>query len=402
MKFFLHCDTIAPMEILIYRYGSICEPDIMEAFRQLGIDVVEETGQISRKDTSPAETVEAVSRLIKTHRFLFVFSVNFVPAVSETCCLLNVPYVCWTVDVPVMELFSPALENDTNRIFMFDRSQYEFFAPRNPGRIFHLPLATNVSRWNSVLAGARIPKADISFIGSLYNEKDPYSRIKNLPDYAKGYLDALMSSQSLIWGSYFLPGLIDDALLETLSPLVPDMHTPYCEGNKEAQRYLIANSFLGPHIAVNDRQRILSMLSGSFSLELYTLSDASGLPKASLHPKGAKTLTEMPLIFRGSRINMNITMRPIATGLSLRLFDVCGCGGFLMTNYQEELCELYEPGAEVEYYGSDEELMDKAAWYLEHDSEREKIARAGYERTAADHTYLKRISEMIRILNTAS
>ena len=85
--------------------------------------------------------------------------------------------------------------------------------------------------------------------------------------------------------------------------------------------------------------------------------------------------TEMPLVFHESRINLNITMRPIATGLSLRLFDVCGCGGFLLTNWQEELPELYEPGVEAEYFGSKEELLDKAGYYLEHDEERAEIAR---------------------------
>ncbi|MBR3105501.1 MAG: glycosyltransferase family 1 protein, partial [Lachnospiraceae bacterium] len=127
-------------------------------------------------------------------------------------------------------------------------------------------------------------------------------------------------------------------------------------------------------------------------------SDTSVLPKVHSH-EGVKTLTEMPLVFHESRINLNITMRPIATGLSLRLFDVCGCGGFLLTNWQEELPELYEPGVEAEYFGSKEELLDKAGYYLEHDEERAEIARRGYERTKAEHTYDRRIAEMIRIVN---
>ena len=122
------------------------------------------------------------------------------------------------------------------------------------------------------------------------------------------------------------------------------------------------------------------------------------MPRVNPHG-GVDSQREMPLVFAASSINMNITMRPIASGLSLRVYDICGCGGFLMTNWQEELPELYEPGAEAEYFTSEEELMDKAGYYLEHDAERKSIAAKGYERTKTEHTYDARIREMIRMVS---
>ena len=393
------------MEILFYRYGSICEPDVTACFTKMGLQVVEESTQVSKKNTTPEETVDAVSRLLDTHRFLFVFSINFFPAVSETCRIYNVPYVCWTVDVPVMELFSPALSNDCNRIFLFDRSQYEYFKPRNPERIFHLPLATNTERWDRVISNASAAErkrfaGTVSFIGSLYSEKNPYPKIKGIDDYTRGYLEGLMEAQMQLWGVNFTEQMLPDRILKSLEPLIPDLNSGWCKDDPAAKRYLIAHEFLGSQLAETERRRYLGLLSEHFSLELYTLSDASPLPKAHVHPEGAATLTEMPLVFHESRINLNITMRPIATGLSLRLFDVCGCGGFLLTNYQEELPELYEPGVEVETFSSPEEMLDKAAWYLEHEEERSAIARAAYERTKAEHTIEKRVAEMIRIINS--
>lgn len=38
------------MEILFHRYGSICEPDIIEAFRSLGVEVIEEDREIYEKN----------------------------------------------------------------------------------------------------------------------------------------------------------------------------------------------------------------------------------------------------------------------------------------------------------------------------------------------------------------
>ena len=391
------------MEILFYRYNSICEPDVIEAFEKLGLTVVQERTQMTEKGTTGAQLVDHVSRLVLAHRFLFVFSINFFPALSEVCEIVQIPYVCWTVDVPVLELFSPALKNKCNRIFMFDRSQYEYFKDRNPEGIFHLPLATNVERWDTVIGKAAVSDlkkyaSDISFVGSLYSEKNAYKKISGMSEYSKGYVQGLVEAQLQVYGVNFIESMLTDALMKELDPLVPDLHQPLCEGDVAAQKYLIAHSFIGSELAETERIRLMNALAEYYDVDLYTFSDTSVVPKVHSH-EGVKTLTEMPLVFHESRINLNITMRPIAVGLSLRLFDVCGCGGFLLTNWQEELPELYEPGVEAEYFGSKEELLDKAGYYLEHDEEWAEIARRGYERTKAEHTYDKRIAEMIRIVS---
>ncbi len=391
------------MEILFYRYNSICEPDVITAFEKLGITVVEEKTQMTKKDTTAAETVETVSRLLMEHRFLFVFSINFFPALSEVCEIAQVPYVCWTVDVPVLELFSPSLKNKCNRVFLFDRSQYETFYDQNPEGIFYLPLATAPERWDAVIGKAdntmrKRFASEISFVGSLYSEKNDYKNLEGLSEYARGYVQGLVEAQLQLYGVNIIEKMLTDRIMQEMEKLVPELHRVPCKGNREAQRYLIAHSYIGSELAETERVRLLKALSDAFAVDLYTYSDAAALSKVKVH-SGVQTLTEMPVVFHESRINLNITMRPIATGLSLRVYDVCGCGGFLLTNWQEELPELYEPGVEAEYFGSQEELLDKAAYYLEHEEERAAIALRGYERTKAEHTYDKRIEQMIRIVN---
>ena len=92
-------------------------------------------------------------------------------------------------------------------------------------------------------------------------------------------------------------------------------------------------------------------------------------------------------------------MRPIETGLSLRIWDVLGCGGFLLTNYQAEIPEYFEIGRDLETYESMEELEQKIQYYLTHEVERIEIAINGYEKVASYHTWEQRITEMIRILS---
>lgn len=392
------------MEILFYRYNSICEPDLIESFEKLGITVVEDRTQITEKNVSGERLVDEVAEILRNHSFIFVFSVNFFPALSEICELMQVPYIAWTVDVPIQELFSKSLENKCNRVFMFDKSQYLYFKDRNPEGIFYLPLATNTARWDKVISSASESErkkfgSDISFVGSLYGEKNPFRKIKGMDDYTKGYLQGVIEAQLQVYGENFTEKMLPDEIMRKLDPIIPDMHQPLFEGKLQAQRYLIAHSFIGVEIAQTERIRLLNALAKTQKVDLYTFSDTSELSNVKVH-QGVKTLTEMPVVFNSSRINLNITMRPIATGLSLRVYDICGCGGFLMTNWQSELLEVYEPGVEAEYFTSEEELIDKVGYYLEHDDERKKIARNGYLRTVKEHTYDHRIADMIRVVNS--
>ena len=390
-------------KILFYRYGSICEPDVIDGFCRLGLEVKEEVTQVQNKQTTAEETVRAVTTLLQKEAFLFVFSINFFPAVSESCQLFQIPYVCWVVDCPVMELFSPALKNNCNRVFLFDRAQYRYFRPVNREGIFHLPLATNTDRWDYEITNATVRDriqyaADVSFVGSLYSEKNPMRTLAGVSEYGKGYLDALTDAQMKVYGGNFIEDALTVNMINEFDALIPEQRKQYCKDNPGALRYLIAHQYIGAEIAEKERRRLLTLLARNHTISLYTRSDVSCMDGVK-NCGGVKTLTEMPMVFHFSRVNLNITIRSIQTGLSLRLFDICGCGGFLLTNYQEELEELYTPGEEAEVYASEEELLDKADFYLAHEDAGKRIAGNGYIRTKETHNYPVRLGTMIRLLN---
>ncbi len=85
---------------------------------------------------------------------------------------------------------------------------------------------------------------------------------------------------------------------------------------------------------------------------------------------------------------------------NMRLYETTGVGTFLITDYKDNLGELFEIGKEVESYKSVEECVEKIKFYLTHDSERERIARAGQERTLREHTYEQRMRELDKILKS--
>ena len=82
-------------------------------------------------------------------------------------------------------------------------------------------------------------------------------------------------------------------------------------------------------------------------------------------------------------------------GIPLRIFDIMGAGGFVLTNYQEDLLSFFTPGEDFVYYEDRQDLMEKIAYYLTHEEERRAIAKSGHDKVKENHTYLLRLKEII-------
>lgn len=84
---------------------------------------------------------------------------------------------------------------------------------------------------------------------------------------------------------------------------------------------------------------------------------------------------------------------------NLRLYEATGVGTLLVTDWKENLHDMFEIGKEVVAYRSHEECKDLIRYYLEHDQEREAIAACGQQRTLREHTYHQRMQELVGIVS---
>ncbi|MBE5923095.1 MAG: glycosyltransferase [Lachnospiraceae bacterium] len=384
-------------KILFCKRGSICEDGISNAFKYLKYDVDFMTKKFESYDYD-SEYLTALSETMQKKQYDCVFTVNFIPIVARCCKVFNIPYVSWTVDNPDFELFSNTIELPTNRIFMFDRSQYEKFKPKNPDHIYYMPLACDYEAWNSFELTAedhRNYDCDISFIGSTYEEKCRYNDIVgDLSDFTRGYVDGLIAAQLNVYGYNFLEDAMTDEFVKQFKKEVG--WYPLGEDYTEDDRAIIADTYVGYKCTEQERFLTLKNISENFNLDLWTLSDTSRFPKANVRG-GADSITMMPKIFKCSKINLSMTNRPIRTGMPLRMFDTMGAGGFLLTNYQAEIPEYFEIGRDLEVYESQEDLLNKIAYYLEHDDERIQIAKNGQEKVKNEHSYKIKLEKMLKI-----
>lgn len=99
--------------------------------------------------------------------------------------------------------------------------------------------------------------------------------------------------------------------------------------------------------------------------------------------------------FNQSKIVLNISIKD---DINMRVFETLGTGSFLLTNEVPTLHELFEDGKHLVTYKTLDEAVDKARYYIAHDSEREKIAQAGYEEVMAKHTYKHRVEKILETI----
>jgi hypothetical protein len=164
----------------------------------------------------------------------------------------------------------------------------------------------------------------------------------------------------------------------------------------------ISCSFVGsilPSHAV--RLELLEFMSEHSPLEAW-LTGLDTLPESSplrSRYRGRAWGAEMYSILGRSHVTLNTHLDvsgPYAN--NMRLYEATGSGALLVTDEKADLAELFAPGEEVATYRTPAECRDVVAHYLRHPEEAEAVGRAGQRRTLAEHTYERRMAELVTIV----
>ena len=440
------------MHILMYRWKAYNYRDIEQTFLLLGHTVDNIEQELGSYDVSP-EFERVIEEKIRGTHYDMVFTVNYFPLISNVCERTGVKYISWTCDNPLISMYHESVFHACNYIFTFDKTNYLEFRGMGVKHIWYLPLAVDTERMDALLgapeeagtvgdeeagimleetgtteiahegvktAGAvpeeigtaesvlaeigkperrnatqdsemRKYRGDVAFVGSLY-ERNSYDKIKSrLPEYLRGYFDAVMEAQLNISGANIVEPMLTTNILEQLQEY---FQLEKSEGSFSDLGLIFQTTVLGFKIAEIERRRALIELSKHYRVNVYSNSDVSDLLRIQ-YCGSVDYWSEMPKVFRMSKINLNFTIPNIKSGIPLRIWDVLGCGGFLLTNYQAEIPYYFKEGEDLVCFDGLEDLCEKVGYYLEHEEERKRIAWNGYRKVREKHSYIERIRTIL-------
>lgn len=386
------------MKILFLDSPAFAKEDMIDAFLECGI-TCDLFFHENYNDRHNADYEAAFELAVQNADYAFVFSFNYFPILSSCCQRHGVKYVSYVYDSPLVALYSCTLINPCNYVFLFDSSTYLTFHNAGISTVYYLPLAANVKRLLSLDCSAELREklaSDLSFVGSLYNEDhNLFERMEHLSDATRGYLDAIMSAQQKIYGCFFLEELLQEDILKDMQTQVA--YEPMSDGTESAA-FVYANYFLARKITSNERISLLNKASEQFHLKLYTHQPTSLLPFAEF----AGTVDYyrlMPLVFSSSRINLNISLKSIHSGIPLRCMDIMGAGGFLLTNYQADFIDDFIPGEDFVFYENESDFIHKIDYFLSHETERVQIIENAKGKMLDCHTFLHRVRTILSIVS---
>ncbi|MCM1082966.1 MAG: glycosyltransferase [Clostridium sp.] len=287
-----------------------------------------------------------------------------------------------------------------NRLFVFDSTEYKYIKKMGVEHVYVLPLAANHDRLGEMDLSDTDNRyrCDISFLGKLYcaESVNGYNAMKMfLQEKEREKIDKVIQNTSGNWRDG-----VD--WFNELKDLDYDKIPKVNAADEREKCFLEDDIYYGSicfsrAITQMDRTMALNSLAPKYQTRIYTYEKPIGLvPEVEVH-EGVDYMEEMPKVIFNSKINLNISPRSIFAGIPLRVFDILGSGGFLMSNRQKDMDKLFVDGVDYVAFESIDDLNDKAGYYLHHEDERIKILVHAYRKVCNYHTYQHRIKEILAI-----
>ncbi|WP_243358691.1 CgeB family protein [Fundidesulfovibrio terrae] len=339
--------------------------------------------------------------LIKEFRPHFALTVNHLGVDHEGVLTgilsrLDIPLASWFVDNPALALAlysNPAAKRTA--VFTWDADNLDPLRRGGFDNVFYLPLATDERRFAPPASPAPTDhpwRARVSFVGNSMVIKTA----KRLEYAAPGpRLLAATGQIAAAFGEHpewsvrtFMAGHFPH-LMEDFAAL----NTP--------QRQLAYETAV---IWESTRQYRAACLSQLMDFSPLIAGDEGWLatfPDKNVRWRRIAELAyydQLPGFYPLSDINFNCTSLQMKGAVNQRVFDVPACGAFLLTDHRAQMERLFEPGREVAVYGDPAEIPELVRHYLAHPEERARIAAAARQRVLAEHTYVRRMGQLLDVV----
>ena len=186
---------------------------------------------------------------------------------------------------------------------------------------------------------------------------------------------------------------------------LPDFHKKITEINEDDRiKYGSDVSFAGA--GYYNRKNVFAQLV-DFNFKIWGGDWYVGLPLSLLIQDGGKRFTEEEAvkIYNYSKININLhssmwhwDINPNGDFLNPRVYEILACGGFQLVDRRKYMDGVFEDGKDLVVFDTVDDLRKKIKYYLANEEERLSIAAHGRETVVKNHTYERRVREMMNII----
>ena len=292
---------------------------------------------------------------------------------------LELPFASWFVDSPTYILYRDNRQvSDFCSLFSWERSYLpgmEEIGFRSPA---FLPLATDPDIFRPIDSPTPPQfRADIAFVGNSMTEANSKWETKIPPGSMRKFSSMALARQ---FADRRKPmrEILGDLGADSESAGFIDIEAAMVWKATQEYRKQLARHLFPLGLVIYGDRGWRSLLAGRHKIR----------PQVHYY-------RELPLVYNFTTINVNSTSFQMNSAVNQRVFDTAACGGFLLTDHQADMDLFFEPGKDAVCYGSLEEAVELAGYYLKHVKERESVAHAARERVLAEHTYDKRMATLV-------
>lgn len=384
------------MNILYIHTNVVSDMDVVSSLQQSGHMIQE----LEAPDTNgDMEYVAKLLSIVEERSINMVIALRYFPVVSIGCNAIKVKYVSWICSSYDSNIYSYTLLNECNYIFFADYTLYQEFEKNGFQRIFYLPLGVNAERIQKLLASDKPIQnnsIDILMMQDIFAREElsyhPLSPDSPLKDATKGYLEGCVACQHQLSG---LPSMAEHLPVYVREDLekyfVPEINPDSVETKSHYYDYRYFNNL----ITYADRDIHLNVWAKNKyvkRVDLYGKGKKYQAEEIYGH-KQADYLTELPFIIRQAKINFVVTHRNWKSAIPQISWDIMACGGFLLSNIQEDFFRVFLEEIPV-LYRNERDMLSKGIYYLHHDKERQSLSERISQEVCEKHTYQHRIKEI--------
>jgi spore maturation protein CgeB len=182
----------------------------------------------------------------------------------------------------------------------------------------------------------------------------------------------------------------------------PPCHHPLGLSPQQKKNLGAPVGFMGA--AYPNRVTILTrLLERGLPLKIWGVDwPAHGVLGAALQDNRYISSQEVVRIYNSCPVILNLHSSPWAQTpiggvdfINPRTFEIGACNGFQLVDKAPGLENFFTEGTEIATFSSEDELLEKADFYLKHPALRESMAAAAREKVLSRHTYYHRMEKLL-------